>query len=54
MPANGRWDLIWHLKVKPLTNTVFNSYLWNFVYIDLLFDYFYIHVVYDLVMDHGK
>ena len=36
----------WYKCDKPLTYTVFNTYLYNFVYINVFSDYFYIHVGY--------
>ena len=36
----------WYKYDKPLTYTVFNTYLYNFVYINVFSDYFYIHVGY--------
>ena len=33
---------------KPLTYTVFNTYLYKFVHINVFSDYFYIHVDYTM------
>jgi len=38
----------WYKYDKPLTYTVFNTYLYNFVYINVFSDYFYIHVGYTM------